>query len=536
MLVKRTWLAYIFALTGGFLLDVGTPGLDFWPAAWFGTALILASVWGRRPSSGLLLGLVSGATFWLPHISWLTLYLGPIPWLALTTVMVLWMSLQGAALAAVTRWIPDWKHSPVARLLLISLSVAGIWVARESIQSSWPYGGFPWGRLATTQATSPFADLASWLGFAGLSGVIVLLIALVLGFVRDSQVALNQRAKIARPSIGIAVTALVALLLTAVPIYTLEQTGSTRLGAVQGNADAGIFADRQPGDIMVDHLVASEQLVGENLDFFVWPENAADVDPTRSAAAARELDLITAEVGAPLVTGVITRENDRYFNSSIVWEPGGGVVDQYDKRRPVPFAEFMPHRSFYRALVPDLVDLVQLDYTAGDSSGVVRVAGVTAGIAICFDIIFDDLAVDMIDQGAEIVLAQSNNADFGTTDESVQQLAIARLRAIETGRTIVVISTVGTSAVVGPAGNDLDRLTAFTADTMVVDAPLYSGVTPAITWGWLLTLVFITIGVGGLVLAITLRSIRRVPPQAQPTPPDQNPENESAPEQYPSDQ
>lgn len=510
MLISRLWLAIIFALTGGFLLDIGTPSLDFWPAAWVGAAALIASVWGRRPSTGFAFGLIGGASFWLPHISWLTLYLGPVPWLALAIVMILWMGLQGAAIAAVTRWLPQRQRFPHMRSLALAVSVAGIWVSRELLQSTWPYGGFPWGRLATSQASGPFAELASWLGFAGLSGAMVLAIALILSHVQELRTATPVRTNKSKAWFVIGATLVTVLLSTFIPHYQLPQIGTTRLGAVQGNSDAGIFANRQPGDIFEDHLAASQGLVGEGLDFFVWPENAADVDPTRSAAAARALDAITEEVDAPLVTGVITRENDQYFNSSIVWEPGRGVTDQYDKRRPVPFAEYMPNRSFFRALVPDLVDLVQLDYTAGASSSVVSVAGVTAGIAICFDIIFDDLAVDMIDQGAEIVLAQSNNADFGRTDESVQQLAIARLRAIEMGRTVVVISTVGTSSVVLPDGQDLDRLTAFTADSMIVNAPLYSGVTPAIAWGWLFALFCVVAGASSVVAAVTARSLRRV--------------------------
>ena len=57
-----------------------------------------------------------------------------------------------------------------------------------------------------------------------------------------------------------------------------------------------------------------------------------------------------------------------------------------------------------------------------------------AGIAICFDIVDDELMTGMVDEGAQLVLAQTNNADFGRTDESVQQLAIARIRAFERAR------------------------------------------------------------------------------------------------------
>lgn len=498
-IIRPLWLAMIFALTGGFFLDLASPSVGFWPAAWAGVALILLSVWGRRPSTGIGLGLLSGAALWMPHISWLTLYLGPIPWAALSTVMILWMGLAGGAIAAITRWFPtaqtQWmQRAPWLRPFLLAASVAGVWVIRELLQSSWPYGGFAWGRVALTQASSPYASLASWLGFAGLSGLMVLLIALLIS-VRTQRIV-------------VAVVAALTLLLMLVPTYALPKTGMTRVGAVQGNSDAGIFADRQPGDILADHMRASKTLIGEDVDFFVWPENATDIDPTRDPAVAADLDSITERVGAPLVTGVITTRNGAYFNSSLVWMPGEGVVDQYDKRKPVPFAEYMPNRAFFRALVPELVDLVRLDYTAGDASSVVSVANVTAGVAICFDIIFDDLAVDMIDQGAEIVLAQTNNADFGRTDESAQQLAISRLRAIEMGRVVVVISTVGTSAVIAPDGRNLAALEPFTEDSMVVDANLYNGVTPAIAVGWLYAAVFILFGAVGLLTAITARAAR----------------------------
>lgn len=511
--VRSKWLAFVCALAGGWMLDLSTPSVGFWPAAFLGVALILLSVWGRRPQNGLLFGLAAGAAFWLPHISWLTLYLGPIPWAALSTVMICWMGLMGASIAAVTRWFPRAGESRVVsqlgalRPIALSLALAGIWVIRELLQASWPYGGFAWGRLATALSGSPFMHLVSWTGFAALSGLVVFVVALVIQLAAEG-FRHERTANRVRAAIALGGTVLLTASLTLVPIYHLKPVGTTTVGAVQGNSDAGIFADRQPGDILNDHLLESQSLIGEGVDFFVWPEAALDVDPLRNPTVADALDQITTAVNAPLVTGVITHEGDRYFNSSIVWESGRGITAQYDKRRPVPFAEYMPNRSFFRALVPDLVDLVQLDYTAGDSGSTVNVADITAGVAICFDIIFDDLAVDMIDQGAQIVLAQTNNADFGRTDESAQQLAIARLRAVEMGRVAVVISTVGTSAIVAPDGSDIAAVTPFTRASMVAAVPLFDSVTPAITLGWLYTAVLIVCGGAGLFFAVSVRAVR----------------------------
>lgn len=496
-----TWIAVLAALVGGLAMDLSTPAFAIWPAAWLSVALMLYAFWQRPPGQGLVLGLVAGTAFWLPNISWLTLYLGPVPWLALASVMVLWMGLMGAGISAVTRWFPRFTRVKWVRPVALGLVVAGIWVTREALQSSWPYGGFAWGRLAVTQVNSPFAELASWIGFDGLSGLMVLSVATAMAFLFERSSDVAERVRLRLASAVVAMT----LLLAFVPVFPQEAIGQKRVGAVQGNSDAGIFSDRQPGDILEDHVEASLELKGEQIDFLVWPENAADIDPTRSASAAADLDFVTEQVDAPLVTGTITRRDNHYYNSSIVWERARGVVDQYDKRRPVPFAEYMPNRAFFRALAPDLVDLVQLDYTPGSGTSFVEVAGVTAGVAICFDIIFDALAVDMISQGAEVVLAQSNNADFGRTDENEQQLAIARLRAIEMGRSIVVISTVGHSAVIGPDGSFLADIEPFTADAVTVTTPLYKATTPAILFGWFVTAVFITAASFGLAVSVAAR-------------------------------
>lgn len=231
-----------------------------------------------------------------------------------------------------------------------------------------------------------------------------------------------------------------------------------------------------------------------------------------------QIAALAREAGAPIVLGSVLQDPDgSYTNSSLVWTGEGDTGVRYDKMHPVPFAEYMPNREFFRALAPDLVDLVQLDYRTGTRSPAIEVPvgetaeRIRAGIAICFDIIFDDQAERMVDDGAQVIFAQTNNADFGRTAESAQQLQIARLRAIETGRAVVNISTVGTSAIVAPDGRDLARLEPFSADAMVADVPLMRGETPAIRFGAWICGVWIALGAAGLVAgsALSLRARHR---------------------------
>jgi apolipoprotein N-acyltransferase len=238
------------------------------------------------------------------------------------------------------------------------------------------------------------------------------------------------------------------------------------------------------------------------VDFVVWPENGIDVDPLRSADSARVADYISRTMDAPLIAGTITLRNDKYYNTSLLWKAGEGAQDLYDKVHPVPFAEYMPDRAFWRPFAPDLIDLVSRDYAIGTRDNVFDIEGIVAGIAICFDIADDQLVHEMIDDKAEIILAQTNNADFGRTDESVQQLAIARLRAIEAGRTVVNISTVGTSAIITPDGATLDSLPTWAPGAMVQTVPLSSTDTPAMAAGRPLEWFVSGLGLAGLAFCL----------------------------------
>jgi apolipoprotein N-acyltransferase len=494
------WAAILVAAGAGAILDGSFPDRGWWFLAPVGVALMLVAVLGRSLLTGLLVGLVAGLSFWLIHIFWITLYLGLVPWFALGGLESLFFAVGLGLIAVVLRHGPRIWPSSWGRLGVVPVVVAGLWTAREAISAVWPYGGFAWGRVALSQSESPFGSLVAWAGLSGLSFIVVWLSALAVQLFREPELTRTWRT-------GVALGA-VALVL-AVPAWPTIETGTVRLAAVQGNADAGLFAEYSPGQILEDHTSATLPLIGETVDFVVWPENASDIDPERSAQAAQVLDYISTEMDAPLITGTITKPEDTYYNSSLMWEAGRGAVDVYDKVHPVPFAEYMPDRAFWRPFAPELIDLIARDYGIGTRDNIFDINGVLAGIAICFDIADDQLVHEMIDGGAQIILAQTNNADFGHTDESVQQLAIARLRAIETGRTVVNISTVGSSAIITPDGQTLDSLPTFTAGAMVQTVPLSDTVTPAMVVGrgfeWLVS----GLGLAGLALCIGAARHRR---------------------------
>ena len=71
---------------------------------------------------------------------------------------------------------------------------------------------------------------------------------------------------------------------------------------------------------------------------------------------------------------------------------------------------------------------------------------------ICFEVAYDGL-IDDVAQESEMIVVQTNNATFGRSNETWQQLAMGRLRAIEHGRPVLVAATSGVSAVIDPDGH-----------------------------------------------------------------------------------
>ncbi len=490
--VLPLWAALVVAAASGPVLDAGFPDKGYWPLTFVGVGLVLVTLIGRRSSSALLVGFVSGASFYFTHISWAALFLGPLPMSALSILESLFFSAGALAITLSYRWLPRAFPTPLGRLGLLPVVVAGLWTAREAWASVWPYGGFAWGRVGLSQSDSPFSPLFSWLGISGVSFVIVLVVAAAVEAIR-----LDGVGRIVRGSVPVALAAVVLV----IPAWQVPSSESIRVAAVQGNGKAGYFDQRERGDLLQAQLDATAPLYGTDVDVVLWPEGSSEASPIDDSYTAAAFDYVSEQLSAPLVTWAVTEREGKTYNTSILWDAGRGMLDYYDKRHPVPFGEYIPDRAFWRPFAPELIDLVGREYTPGSTDMVFDANGVIIGINICFDIVDDQVLTESVEQGAQVIFASSNNADFGRTDESAQQLATARIRAMELGRSVVNISTVGLSAVIAPDGTIIAQLPWYSAGAMVEDVALADTITPAVFAGRQYEWFVSGLGLGGLVAA-----------------------------------
>ena len=146
----------------------------------------------------------------------------------------------------------------------------------------------------------------------------------------------------------------------------------------------------------------------------------------------------------------------------------------------MPFGEVIPYRRFLE-LFTSLPKLQPHDFTPGHKAVVFKIGKIGLGDVICYEVGFDNLVRSEVTTGANLLAVQTNDADFeldGQTGETGQQLEMARMDAITTGRSVAVASTIGISALIEPTGRSWPNKTWQRAE---LDArlPLGSELTPA---------------------------------------------------------
>jgi len=467
-------------ILGGLLSSLAMPRENIWPLIFVSVALILVSLRGLKFFAASLVGFFSGVAFYMSQIEWISLYLGPIPWIALSVMEALIFAVGSGVIAVVWTCLGQ-KPSKGYSSALITLSIATVWTAREWVSINLPYGGFPWSRIAQALSDSFLSSLVYFVGISGLTFFSVFFTVALLQAIESGWRNLRLH--------GISLTSTAgAIALAALFVVPAgPESGEVTVAAVQGNANAGLFANSERGTFLRNHLEATEFLdsdpLKDSIDFIVWPENASDLNPQSNELAKLQIDTIVEKYQVPVIFGAITESGEEIFNSSLYFAPGQGQIDQYDKKRPVPFAEYVPDRDFWYLLAPDLIGMVSRGYAFGTRDGIFEFEHRNLGVLICFEVAIDDIGRELVNDGAEIILSQTNNADFGRSDETFQQAALARLRAIETGRTLVNISTVGVSKVFLADGSIVDELPIFEPGIMVHTLPLRTSITPAMVIG-----------------------------------------------------
>ena len=401
-------------------------------------------------------------------LQWSSTYVGNIPWL----ILCLGESLFFLPLA--------WARKK--RIVFFP----AIFLLLEHIRSIFPFEGFAWGRLAFGQADAPYREVVA-IGGVSLLTSVVTCVGITFFFIR-------RHIKIS--AIFGSVVALLILSITVSP--SMQSTGNFNSLLVQGNVpQLGLDFNSRAQAVFEMHVKETQRAIQNNPDYdlIIWPENSVDVDPFKNSDVRASLSSLNKETGRPIVIGAVLSSDKQIENASILWD--NGALSTYIKQHLTPFGEYIPLRNIAQKISP-FVDDVQ-DFTPGTQDVIHKVDSALLGPIICYELI-DDSYIRRVSRDSNLLIVQTNNATFGTSAQSSQQLSISRIRAIENHRDLVSVSTTGISAVVDSQGNIVKSTMSNQPDHLFANSKLYSGQTVANKLGdWTFFLTLVGLGILGFL-------------------------------------
>lgn len=411
-------------------------------------------------------GFLFAFSFWVIHINWLTVI--GLPVLVITAFS---LSLFYGVFASSTHLFSKSKLWP--------FGYAFTFLTLEVLLTYWPMGGFNWGSLGYISASHPFTGLVEVIGSFGLSIFIILFsVSLIYAF----ELATSKGVLA-----GIILVTTWGLLPGFLFIWVEENVNPAKMGeisiaVVQGNVPRlGLDFNEQRKAVYQNHVTETLRLINnssdQNFDLIVWPENAPDVDPFANLEVINELNTLSQLANAPILIGSRMQSEIGPINASILITGNTTKSNAfiYAKQKLVPFGEKIPAEEFLGPIAAGFGPIGE-SLTAGSKAGILSISQASVGLMICFEVAWGQIAKNVVEQGANVLLVQTNNATYGLTNQLSQQFNIAKIRSIESQKELITVATSGISGHLDQAGEVKWVAQEFTADSEILEVSLYEGV------------------------------------------------------------
>jgi apolipoprotein N-acyltransferase len=453
-------LGVVFAWLAPAALLLGISGLPVRRAAWLGFLASLAA-------HSAILHWIYVVTVDYGHAPAIVGVLAPV---ALAVYIAGFGALFSAGAAALSR---GGAACPVG--------LAALWTACDHLRS-FALSGFPWATLGYAQHLN-----AALLPLASFGGVYALSFVSALGGAALARIVLERRVSLAA-GVALLFVALAHAGGLALRASEDDEAGLTRLrvAVLQGNIDQGVkwSPDRAESTLKI-YEDLSRRAAERGARLIVWPETAVPGPIDRMDGGVPRFERLARETGAALVVGAVGLDlaPDQTLrgvtDSAYVFDPSGALVHRYDKTHLVPFGEYVPLQDalgrVFRAVARGIAEI---GVTPGETPRALafpvpgEASPLTAGVPICYELLFPDLMRRFVRDGAQVLFAITNDAWYGRTGAPYQFLAITALRSAESRVWTARAANTGVSAIIDARGEVRSRTRIFERGLLVEDVTL----------------------------------------------------------------
>ncbi|HKV95567.1 MAG TPA: apolipoprotein N-acyltransferase [Candidatus Angelobacter sp.] len=399
---------------------------------------------------------------WVSGIVW---YVGTCYWIYPVMHSYGNLAVPLAALITVGYCIIMGLHHGVFGLLVVLMarrSTLGIrrplllapvfWVAIEFFRDR--VTGVPWEPLGNSQIDNiPFARIAQTTGVYGLSFAVMLVNC---AFVAALLLVGKRRKNLLLSAAAAAIALQIGVLAKPAPFATTQQAVllQENVPLLDQPAWTPRYFDQTIADLVKASVDAEPRQPANDPGLIIWPESPAPffiADPRLQ----RWLVALAQDRNSYLVVGSLgeTEESNgqrQLLNSALVMDPSGNTLGRYDKIHLVPFGEYVPFQGllFFASKLTREVG----DFARGTEHKVFDLNGTHVGVFICYESVFPDEVREFTANGAQVLINISDDLWYGETSAPGQHLQMARMRAMENHRWLLLATNNGTTAAIDPFG------------------------------------------------------------------------------------
>ena len=476
-MLKRGMTTFVLVAAGA-LFPLALAPLFWWPVGLLSLAIFYYFITRTRtPAQAFGVGWWYALGKFGAGVSWVYVSMnqyGGTP-AALAILMVFLFAAGLALLPAFWFWLSRKliSHSTVNNAHTW-LSFAAFWLFAEWSRG-WFLTGFPWlyagdGHLDTW--------LSGWIPVIGSLGV-----SLICALTASAMVELLKQ----RKAIFLAIWLLWLAGLVLQAMEWTQKTGELTVSAVQGNIAQNIKWNPEMLNPTIQIYTEQSEQLWES-DLILWPETAVPMVMEYFQPYLDSLDQLAQTEHSGLITGIVYRHPagtelaGAYHNSLVAVGTADGI---YHKQKLVPFGEFVPFEEQLRGLIP-FFDLEMSSFTSGsDQQPLLEITKeadtFTLAPYICYEIAYPLLVADMAAE-ADMLITVSNDAWFGDSLGPKQHMALARMRALETGRYLLRSTNTGITALVDHRGETIIQLPTGERTHLTGKAEMREGKTPFMIW------------------------------------------------------
>ncbi len=213
--------------------------------------------------------------------------------------------------------------------------------------------------------------------------------------------------------------------------------------------------------------------IEEEKTLFIWPEGVFSGYSYDQILSFKELILNNFSKNHFIVFGINKLDTDsgKFYNSILIINNKFEVIQSYNKRKLVPFGEFLPFENILNKFGLKKITEGHGSFLKGIENNNLRIGNLNILPLICYEIIFPDL-VQKSDKNTNLIINISEDGWFGKSIGPDQHLAKSIFRAIESDTFLLRSANQGVSAIIDNKGNIVKKLNRNEAGNIEFKVPL----------------------------------------------------------------